>query len=365
MKLSELINERTLSYPAIENGDWEATRKKWADTIIGLQYGPLPEKPDSLRFIQYGYDIPILNGKAVFRKILVCGTHPNMPGGFSFPIQVICPAQKKNVPYFVHLSFTPDAFFNDVVSLRSGTQVHDITPVEEIIDRGFGLIDLWYEDVTADTDDFSDGAAPVAGPRTKDSAGKLAIWAWAMQRCVDYAESTEDFAKNKAIAVGHSRLGKTALIAGVTDTRFGGVISNESGCGGAAPYLHKEGESLSWITGKFPFWFRERFLEYQDREEALPYDQQFMIACIAPRLCVISSAEKDNWSDQKGEMASCLLASGIYEALGLPGFIGEDKLPEPGDAFTEGLLCYYMRSGVHDLLAEDWLHFLDACEKLK
>ena len=65
-------------------------------------------------------------------------------------------------------------------------------PTEEIIDNGFAVLSFCYNDVTRDNNDFTDGIAGILyenGKRDVDSAGKIAMWAWAAQRVMDYAES--------------------------------------------------------------------------------------------------------------------------------------------------------------------------------
>jgi hypothetical protein len=182
-----------------------------------------------------------------------------------------------------------------------------------------------------------------------------------MSRLLDALERVSDIDSHRVIALGHSRLGKTALWAGATDERFSLVISNNSGCGGAALSKRCFGESVAAINRQFPHWFNDHFLQFNDAEEKLPIDQHMLIAAIAPRPVYIASASKDLWADPKGELLSGHLASPAFELLGLSG-LSEMELPSPATRIG-GSIGYHLRDGEHDITLLDWNLFMDFADQ--
>lgn len=308
-------------------------------------YGRLPEKPEALSFEDEGKIISnFCAGKAECRRIMA----KVRLGGkeFSFPFYASLPTNGKKHPFFIHINFrdcVPDRYM----------------PVEELIDEGFAVLSFCYNDVTKDDGDFTDGLAGVLyenGKRKAHDPGKIALWAWAAERVMDWAEMhSEIFDLSCAVVCGHSRLGKTALLAGATDDRFAYAYSNDSGCSGAAITRGKEGEQISDICKRFPYWFCENYQNYIDREAEMPFDQHFLVASIAPRRVLIGSASEDLWADPLHEELCCLAASPAFEK----GFIYEDRKAEIGEAFLEGDIGYHLREGKHYFSRADWHRLIE------
>jgi len=240
-------------------------------------------------------------------------------------------------------------------------------PIAEITERGYAVATAFYGDIDPDFDDgFKNGVHALfpeerASPEHRGRWGTIAGWAWGMSRLMDVLVQQPNVDSEHVAAIGHSRLGKTALWAGATDPRFSIVISNNSGCGGAALERRNFGETVARINTSFPHWFCPRFKDYNQNESALPFDQHTLIACMAPRPVYIASATEDLWADPKGEYLSGWYATPVYQLLGHPGLPGET--PPPPDLSVGDRIAYHNRTGAHDILSFDWQQYMNFADR--
>ena len=333
--LKEILAERGV--PALR------TREEMLEIMQKEVYGYMPPKPDRLEWtVKNNYIGAFCAGKATAQYVELTAYWGEK--SFKFPFIATIPTAQGPHPFFIHINFRPNV---------PDRYMHS----EEIVDNGFACLSFCYEDVTKDNADFTSGLAGVLyenGERGLHDAGKIAMWAWAAQRVMDYAESEDRLDKSCAIVCGHSRLGKTALLCGATDERFKFAHSNNSGCGGASITRGKIGEKVADITNMFPYWFCENYKQYANRESEMPFDQHYMIASVAPRYAYVASAAEDLWAAPDSEMLSCVAASEAYEKMGLVGFACNDRLPEIGDVYHEGNIGFHMRAGLHYFSREDW-----------
>lgn len=238
--------------------------------------------------------------------------------------------------------------------------------IEKIIDAGYGIATIYYCEVDPDKDDFSDGIHSFFYKENQQKPasnewGSISAWAWGLSRAMDYFEQDGGIDESKVIVFGHSRLGKTSLWTGATDKRFAAVISNDSGCGGAALSKRRVGETVWRINSSFPHWFCRNFRLYSKNEEALPVDQHELLALIAPRPVYVASAVEDKWSDPRGEFLSAFYATPVYELYGKKG-IPTDRMPALNQAI-QNTVAYHIRTGKHDVTDFDWEQYIKWADK--
>lgn len=333
--LKQMINDRKL--PELKS------KEEMLEILQHEVYGYMPPKPDKLEWtVKNNYIGAFCAGKVTSQYVELTAQLGDK--SFKFPFVAVIPKGEGPHPFFIHINFRPNVPDRYMLT-------------EEITDQGFACLSFCYEDVTKDNGDFTSGLAGVLyenGERAATDPGKIAMWAWAAQRVMDYAMQEPRLDKSCAIVCGHSRLGKTALLCGATDERFTFAYSNNSGCSGAAITRDKVGEKVAEITNMFPYWFCENYKQYANREYEMPFDQHFLIASIAPRYTYVASANEDQWADPNSEMLACVAATPAYEALGVSGIICENRLPVIGDVYHKGNIGYHLRAGLHYFSREDW-----------
>ena len=250
---------------------------------------------------------------------------------------------------------------NHATDASRGAQAVD-WPLEEIVRRGYALASFYSGDVDPDRGDASIGlyewlAHGDPSLNNPTNRGTIAAWAWGFHRCVDCLVKDADIDAHRIAALGHSRNGKTALLAAAFDERIAIAFPHQAGCGGSAPSRGKVGESVKAINDRFPHWFNGEFKKFNDAVDRLPFDQNSLVALCAPRPVLFSAAEGDQWANPAGQFEVLKAASPVYQFLGVEGLAAQ-TMPPHGKLISSRL-GYYIREGKHSMTADDWRVFLD------
>jgi len=363
---------------------WTKRRQEIRALLESQMFGRAPAGPVKAAFEVVSTDRAALGGRALRKEVAI------RVDGHTLNLLVYLPAiAPRPVPIFVGLGFRANHTVVSDPGIRlAGEWARDkatgaiaLQPAEEssrgaaasrwqvekLVSRGYGLATMYYGDVEPDIP----GAIGLGvragrlgagqGAPAGDEWGAIAAWAWGLSRAADYLITDADVDAKRLAVVGHSRLGKAALWAGATDTRFALVVSNDSGEGGAAISRRVFGETIADLNARFPHWFCGSYGQWSGREAAMPFDAHMLLALAAPRPLYVASAIDDQWADPKGEFLGAVAASEVYELLGRKG-IGTTRMPAV-DQPVGDTVRYHVRTGKHDITAYDWDRYLDFADR--
>ncbi len=378
--------------PVATQAQWPKRQKELLELFTEQMYGRMPERPAQMRFNVYNVDRHALSGKATREQISILFL--GKEDGPRMDLLVYIPNRFKRPPVILGFNFWGNETINPDPGIHtsdrwvesSGGSSIDLScvknnrateacrgidqgrwPVEKIIDAGYALATAYRGDLDPDRNDGYNESIRSAWPELaqgSDNFSTIAAWAWAMSRALDYLQQDRLVDGKHVVAFGWSRLGKAAIWAGATDPRFVAVISNESGAGGAKLFHDVHGETVDLLNTRFPYWFCNNFKQYDGRDAQLPFDQNEVLALIAPRPLYIASAILDGNADPQSEFLGALAVTPVYRFLGSTG-LPATAWP-PVDQPALGRVSYHVRSGIHSVTDFDWdqyLRFLDTYVK--
>ena len=398
--------------PIRDAAEWPARRREILDIFAREMYGQQPPEPEKIN-VELLEEGPTLSGLAIRRQyrmgfrdgkdgpfidwLLVlpnrlAGTAPEIRDG-----RIVCETKGK-VPVVVMLNYRGNhAVLDDsevplpekTINCLYGDDYHHpqesfrgfarksfsrtTVPVETLVARGYALLSANYAQVSPDAEvklGFDEslaytGVFDLWGPRDggrEDNTTSLGAWAWALSRGLDLAEQIPEIDAARSVVTGSSRLGKAALLAAARDERFAVCVPNQTGGGGVPLAKRYFGENVATEVSMFPHWYCPAYRRYADNEAAMPFDQHWLLACVAPRALLVEGFNKE-WFDTKGEYLACRAASPAWEFLGQPG-LPEGGFPPNFDTSLVGpRLGYVRRGGDHGHSSYDWLWLLDFADK--
>ena len=336
-------------------------------------------------------DKAAIGGKATLREITLSLSQPE---GAEIHLLLVTPNDaKRPAPVFLGLNFNGNhALLADpliavpphwksmkglTVEQSRGSEI-DTWALDQSIARGYAVATFWNGDVVPDDKDAAEAVLAKLRPAGHDERGPsdtatIAAWAWCLHRAVDYLLTDPAIDARRIALVGHSRNGKTALLAAAFDARVALVVPSQAGCGGTAPCrvsadlsaIGSNGrstvETVKRINTSFPHWFCGNFKAFNEEPARLPFDQHELIALCAPRPVLLSCATEDLWANPAGQFDMLRAADPVYKLVAGDG-LGATQMPEVSKPLPSRL-GYYIRPGKHSMTREDWAVWLDYADK--
>ena len=226
---------------------WPRRRGELARAIIPHEYGGMPPAPDGVEVIRRSANLIAPKRVVAYHtyeiRVSVAG------GEIRFPLSLWIPPGDGPFPVVLD----GDGcwrYFNDEV-------------VRSVLERGYIAASF---DRTALAADNPDRYRETGLYRLMPGAecGALAAWAWGYHRCVDALGRIDAADADRIAVTGHSRGGKSALLAGATDERIALTNPNCSGAGGSGPNRMKgEGAEVieDFLKSRYIFWFGKDFAD--------------------------------------------------------------------------------------------------------
>jgi hypothetical protein len=349
--------------PVTTAAQWRLRREEMRKILLENLIGELPPSPGNVEGKETASTL-LPGGKVLFRQIdLKFGPDQKL----ALKIALFTPVGTGPFPTFVQPNFFETPHFPDKAQeaansapaptqdegqrrfaewRRRMTDPEFLAQADKsLFERGYALATYGYTQSAIDNPTQHSTGYFLAYPNM--SWGGLGVYAWTMSRCVDYLETLPFIDHSKLIAVGHSRLGKTALIAGAMDERFALVAPVGSGCAGTGLFrvngAARDGkEGLEEYVRSFPYHVSPKLPQYAGNVNSLPFDQHWLIALAAPRPLISAEGLSDQYCNGKASKASYLAALPVYKFLGADDSLGINYRP-----------------GTHAFTPDDWQAVLD------
>jgi hypothetical protein len=332
---------------------WRARREEMKAILEHYELGHAPPPPGNVS----GTNIrshPVLDGAATYRLV-----HIKFGPGekLGLDVAIFTPNGSGPFPTIINPSFfnTPGVNFtnrptpasieattNDAATTnRTGRPRFNFgAPVDperaargftNQLNRGYAIVTYRYTQCGEDNPNFRTNSF-YPSYRSYDW-GVLMGWAWGLSRIVDYLETQPFVDTNKLIVLGHSRLGKLAMVATAFDERISlGAPAGSSGAGTGAYRFCGPGrggkEGVEDMTRKFPYYFVPRLKEFTGQMDKLPFDAHWYIALTAPRPWISVEGTDDQNCVPNAVKHSIQAARPVYEFLGVSaGRVGVNYEP--------------------------------------
>lgn len=354
--------------PVLDAGfDPDQTRR----TLEAELYGPWPENlpitVGETRMIDDAY----LGGRGTLEEIMI--TIGSGDGARTFPIVLAVPneAQSNPVPLLISQTFSDNCsvFPNDPVTefggaVCEGTNMTGMVgflatnifgtyiayaPVDRYLEAGLAYAS--FPGWSFVPDSAASGPAVMAELGSAPApTSALMAWAFGFHAAAGVLGDDNRIRSDAITAMGHSRYGKSALIASGWSDRIAAAIAHQSGFGGGSSSRSKTGETLLRMANSYPHWLRPELGPELENGLNLTLDQHFLLALSAPKPIFLGNGRRDVWSDPNSSFVLARAADRVYETQGVNGLPSSANMRtfDPGAEIS-----YWLRPGGHSVVSED------------
>lgn len=347
--------------------DVDAVRTVLETELYGSWPDDLAVSVESTRVVDPNY----LDGRGTLEEVVI--TIGEGAGSRTFPIAIAIPngATERPVPLIISQTFADNCsvFPEDPVTALDGT-VCDGTrmtgmvgflatnifgtyiayaPVERYLDAGLAYASFPGWSFVPDENRVAQTVMSEL-PSSRKPTSALMAWAYGFHAAGEILGSDPRIRAGSIAAMGHSRYGKSALLAtGWSDT-IAAAISHQSGFGGGSSSRSATGETLVRMAGSYPHWMRPGLAEDLKSGFELTYDQHYLLALSAPKPIFLGNGRRDVWSDPNSSFILAQAADPVYEAQGVSGLVDGSGMR---DFDPSAEISYWLRVGGHSVVSED------------
>jgi cephalosporin-C deacetylase-like acetyl esterase len=310
-----MIDEGGKNIPVISENQWEIQKERMKKELAHYITGTIPPIPDNLKS---EIRSEIKDGEVTIRTVeLFFG-----PGHQAkLTVEIMIPPGEGTFPVFLtnwtHRDWARIAVRRGYIGcLYAGADSKDDTEA--------------YSGIWAGQYDFT----------------RLMRRAYGASRAIDYLYTLPYVDKKKIGITGHSRNGKTSLMAAAFDNRISACIPSSGGSGAEVPWRYNtqkyDVEDIALLSCAQPAWLHPRLRFFIGREQKLPVDQHSFMSLIAPRGLMLSTAVTEPASNIFGIEQAFHSAQTVYRFLN-----------------AENNLAIASRYGVHGVNAKDIEIYID------
>lgn len=330
--------------------EWKLQRDALRDFIVDFEFGGMPPRPEvveieylnKFRRTEPGQETSNwirIHAGTKEKQITFClemfvpyvdGISPGGPDGMWMPM-----TQVEKYPVIL----TGDSCYPNM----------NIQVISEITNRGFIAARFNRLEIANDSGSVR-GQGAIYDLYPGDYSA-ISAWAWGYMVCMDVFEKLSYTDETEVGITGHSRGGKTVLLAATVDERIKYVCPNNSGCHGANSHRcevpEQEGvgrrtETLNDLLNNINSWMGLKLEPYRNRVEDLPYDMHYFGALIAPRYYLQCEGMQDYWINPIGAWQNFMAVKECYKHLGCEDHAGA-----------------WFRPGFHRHRVPDYNEFMD------